>query len=333
MNAVLRSLSLFASQNAGRLANATVLLLLSLLVGLNLLGTSLDRQAYLWQYQRVEDQGFLELATGLDPLYFLALKLASLAGLPFEWITFAIALASLGLVKAAVERLEINHFAFFGLWASHVLWLHNYTQIRIALAIALVLFAIFRLGRARWPVFVIAFAIHAAVAIPIAIWVISRLPKRALAALGVVAAAVLVKVATDFEGVFTTLTKFVPDIGERALLYVDLRDFDVFSEQNLLAVMPLMQSAMVIYILVRSRVIDTVAMLGSIGPVFFYAFSFLPVLAFRSYEMFIPFFLVYLAMYVNRSPLLIGVATLYGLVGLRQIFFTASPVVPVMFGP
>jgi hypothetical protein len=49
--------------------------------------------------------------------------------------------------------------------------------------------------------------------------------------------------------------------------------------------------------------------------------------------MFIPFFLVYLAMYVNRSPLLIGVATLYGLVGLRQIFFTASPVVPVMFGP
>jgi len=333
MSSLVRSLGAYAAQRADALFKVTVLSLLSLLIGLNLLGDSLDRRAYLWQYQKTEDQGFLELISGLDPLYYVSLKLAWLGGIPFEWITIAIALASLWAIHAAVSQLTISHGAFYALWASHVLWLHNYTQIRIGLALALVILAIYRLERGKWWVFGIAVGVHAAVVIPIGVWLAAKLPPRVLAVAAAVAAAVMFQLITDFEGVFNTLTTVVPDIAQRALLYVDLRDFDIFSEQNLLALMPMLQSAMGLYILTRTRQLDATALLGLVGPVFFYGFSFLPVLAIRTYEMFIPFFLIYLALHVQRSPLLIGLATIYGLIGLRQIFFSASPVISLGFSP
>jgi len=333
MSSLVRSVGAYAAQRADALFKVTVLSLLSLLIGLNLLGDSLDRRAYLWQYQKTEDQGFLELISGLDPLYYVSLKLAWLGGIPFEWITIAIALASLWAIHAAVSQLTISHGAFYALWASHVLWLHNYTQIRIGLALALVILAIYRLERGKWWVFGIAVGVHAAVVIPIGVWLAAKLPPRVLAVAAAVAAAVMFQLITDFEGVFNTLTTVVPDIAQRALLYVDLRDFDIFSEQNLLALMPMLQSAMGLYILTRTRQLDATALLGLVGPVFFYGFSFLPVLAIRTYEMFIPFFLIYLALHVQRSPLLIGLATIYGLIGLRQIFFSASPVISLGFSP
>ncbi len=327
MNSTLRSLGAYAGQRADKIFGFVSLLLLSLLVGLNLLGDSLDRRAYLWQFQKTEDQTFLELLSGLDPLYYVSLKLAWLAGIPFEWITISIALASLLAIHAAVSQLSISHGAFYALWASHVLWLHNYTQIRIALALALVIWGIHRLERGKWWVFAIAAGIHAAVVIPIGIWLAARLPPKILAGAAAVAAVVMFTLITDFEGVFEVLTTFVPDIAQRALLYVDLRDFDVFSDQNLFALMPMLQSIMGLYILSRTRELDATALLGIVGPVFFYGFSFLPVLAIRTYEMFIPFFLIYLSTHVKRSPLLTLLAIAYGLIGLRQIFFSASPVI------
>ena len=333
MSSLVRSVGAYAAQRADALFKVTVISLLSLLIGLNLLGDSLDRRAYLWQYQKTEDQGFLELISGLDPLYYVSLKLAWLGGIPFEWITIAIALASLWAIHAAVSQLTISHGAFYALWASHVLWLHNYTQIRIGLALALVILAIYRLERGKWWVFGIAVGVHAAVVIPIGVWLAAKLPPRVLAVAAAVAAAVMFQLITDFEGLFNTLTTVVPDIAQRALLYVDLRDFDIFSEQNLLALMPMLQSAMGLYILTRTRQLDATALLGLVGPVFFYGFSFLPVLAIRTYEMFIPFFLIYLALHVQRSPLLIGLATIYGLIGLRQIFFSSSPVISLGFSP
>jgi hypothetical protein len=333
MSSLVRSLGAYAAQRADALFKVTLLSLLSLLIGLNLLGDSLDRRAYLWQYQKTEDQGFLELISGLDPLYYVSLKLAWLGGIPFEWITIAIALASLWAIHAAVSQLTVSHGAFYALWASHVLWLHNYTQMRIGLALALVILAIYRLERGKWWVFGIAVGVHAAVVIPIGVWLAAKLPPRVLAVAAAVAAAVMFQLITDFEGVFNTLTTVMPDIAQRALLYVDLRDFDIFSEQNLLALMPMLQSAMGLYILTRTRRLDATALLGLVGPVFFYGFSFLPVLAIRTYEMFIPFFLIHLALHVQRSPLLMGLATIYGLIGLRQIFFSASPVISLGFSP
>lgn len=322
-------------RNYRAIAGLFLLIGASLVIGLNLLGDSPDRQAYEWQFDAVRNRYLSEVFSEIDPLYFLIIKAASLSSVSFDTVTFVFAFCSLGLLHIAVASQKgINLPIFYILYASCILWLHNYTQIRIALAISLILFAILRGGRLAIPAFFAAISVHAAAAVPVVAWIgaslASRLPPKGLMALGLGAAAIIIQVATGFDGILSGLLGLAPNIAAKALLYVDLRDLEIFSEQNIFAFMPLLQLGIASYITGRTRKVDTFAILGFLGPICFYVFSFLPILAIRTYEMFIPFFLVYLARYVTRSRLLLAGSAIYVAAGVRQIFFISPPIVPLL---
>ena len=66
---------------------------------------------------------------------------------------------------------------------------------------------------------------------------------------------------------------------------------------------------------------------SAVGFASFYVLSSLPVLAFRTYELFMPFFVILLSRLWRDSILIKGVILVWILLGLRSAFFTADSVV------
>ncbi|WP_119354254.1 EpsG family protein [Azohydromonas sediminis] len=283
--------------------------------GFGLLGPSVDLENYRMLFDWVAETDFAELALGSDPGYLVLSRLAYLTGLGFQGLLFAIALATCAAKATMLWRLPTDRAVLVGLYASYLFWLHEYTQIRIALALGLVMLGIYVVRRGRWLLFIAAVTLHASALAVVLLYAATRSPRRAL--LG----AFLVLAALYFIG---ALDGLILNIATRVAFYSYYRDAGEFDQLNIFSLMPMAQGLMILLALhhrdrlpEHGRMELTFAVVGLLS---FYGLSFLPVLAFRTYELFIPFFLILVSRLWRYSVGIRLLGLIYIALGLRASF-------------
>lgn len=122
----------------------TVLLLLTLMVGLRPVGVDCDSKTYVGYYDSV-DVGVVEL---LEPSFSMISGFARFFGTP-QLIFIVYALLAIPLKGYALSKMSSCWFLSLSIWMNNYFILHECTQIRTAVAAAIFLYALYDLANGR----------------------------------------------------------------------------------------------------------------------------------------------------------------------------------------
>ncbi|UCH36067.1 MAG: EpsG family protein [Armatimonadota bacterium] len=292
----------------------------AVVAGFALLGPSVDFENYRMLFEWVTETDLAELALGSDPGYLVLSRIAYVSGLGFHGLMFAVALMTCAAKTTVLWRLQTDRTVLVAMYASYLFWLHEYTQIRIALALGLIMLGIYVARRSQWVLFIAAVTLHASAIAVILLYVAVRFPGRAT--LG----ALIGLPALYVTGV---LDDFILDIATRVAYYTHLWDLGEFDRLNIFSLMPIAQGLMILLALRHRERLTYFGRMelvfAAVGLLSFYTLSFLPVLAFRTYELFIPFFLVLVSRVWPHSLGVRLLVPVYVLLGLRLSFDGNDP--------
>jgi hypothetical protein len=292
------------------------------LAGIKPLGFSADLENYRSMFELSVQTEWSALTELSDLGYHAFAKLSVLLGLDFAGFTLWLAIATCSLKARVLGRLDTDRTLLLLLYFSYLFWLHEYTQIRLGLAMGFVLLALYVPTRANALLYALAVLTHASTAVIVALHFAFRRPRAAAAM--IVASIVILLVSGLAETV-------VASLASRALVFVDLFDLGVFTELNILSSMPAVQTGILVALLPRLRSLSLAAreeyMMASVGIIAFYGLSFLPALAFRFNELLMPFLLVLISRTWRQSPTVALGALLYILSGLRTSFFSSGSLI------
>lgn len=300
-----------------------VLLLLlasaSVLAGLKPLGISRDLDNYRVVFEWAIQADWSELLAANDPLYHAASRLIWMMGGGFTTFMLVIAFATCIAKAVAFKELDADRGVLLLLYFSYLFWLHEYTQVRLALGLGLVLFGMYRPSRSSWILFIVAALVHGSTLLIVALHM-ARNYRRA-ATLTIVICLMLVFMTGYAEDAYLIVIT-------RVTVHLDLLDAGEVAEINLFSLLPLIQGAI---LLASIRHLAKLPAMGHeefgiscLGFASFYALSFVPVLAFRVHELLIPFFLIYVSRVWRHSKLVQLGGVLYVLVGIRTTFLSAD---------
>lgn len=292
-----------------------LLLLATFTVGLQLLGPSRDWATYESLFEWARTTQWSDGLVERNPIYYGGMHLAAKADLNFS--SFLLIVAGLGLaLKARVaSRLDTHLPALLLLYFSYIFWLHDYTQTRLALAMGLLLTGMYSESRWRWLWYALAASVHETVLIVVLVRWIAGHTRIALGL------AILLTPVVRPEWVRSTILS-------RVDLYLDLLNSGNFDTLNPFSLMPIIQ---LLTLLVSVRTIrkspppfQMEALLSLAGLIAFYSLAFIPVLAFRTYELFMPFFLILVSRLWMKSKrvCLLGLALVA--LGFRTTFFSVD---------
>lgn len=305
----------------GRFLLVIVIIVGSLIAGLKLAGPAPDYRNYQSQYliDSISPLSFIWQAS--DPLYHTISHFSAVIGLRFETFVALLAAATCTLKAISFSRTDGNRLVLLVLYGSYLFWLHDYVQIRIALALAIGLYGIYSETKLRYLFFLIAALIHSSFVMIIVAYILifvgTRRPVIAVIA-GLVFAAVLFS-----QDIFTQTLQRVNE-------YQDLTAQGKFNEINIFSLMPIVMLASLIVALLNFRRLEgryQELIFAAIGLVSFYGLSGTPVFAFRMMELFMPFYLVLMSRLWPSSNMIKILAVIYAVIGLRAVFFSMDPLI------
>lgn len=302
------------------------------LLGLNIFGPSRDRLAYEIFFWETASQSVTDIFSRRDPFFFLVMSFFSYMDLSFSLFMVCLSIITIYLTLLSAVKSATWLPMFIALWCSHTLWLHTYTQVRIALSLALALSAIYIIRRRKYILFGLAFLSHSSILSVISVQFLSQVNYFKRYLIGPLSIAALVGFSAISLTISISVIQWLSPVSAAALqTYITLAGEGQLRSVNMLAVMPMVQLSCTIYIstfwkeaLERHTGEISIAILGvSI----YYLFSHVPVLAIRGYEMTIPFFLLLLARYAKHSYILLIIAFGYMAVGVRGVFWGSYPII------
>ena len=296
-----------------------LLVLASVLAGLKPLGISRDLDNYQVVFEWAVQADWSELLAANDPLYHAASRLIWMMGGGFTTFMLVIAFATCTAKAAAFEGLDADRGVLLLMYFSYLFWLHEYTQVRLALALGLVLFAMYRPSRFSWMVFIVAALVHGSTLLIVALHMAKHYQRAAVLTI-VICLALLFLTGYAEDAYLIAIT--------RVTVHLDLLDAGEVAEINIFSLLPLIQG---VILLASVRHLSKLPAMGReefgiscLGFASFYALSFVPVLAFRVHELLIPFFLVLVSRVWRHSKLVQLGGILYILVGIRTTFLSAD---------
>jgi hypothetical protein len=303
-------------------AGALLLTLACVLAGLKPLGISVDLENYRVMFETAVQANWLELMETSDPAYSAITKLSALLGFDFAGFAMLLAIATCLLKAKAAARIDTDRLMLLLLYFSYLFWLHEYTQIRLGLALGFVLMALYAPTRANALLYVLAVLTHASTAVIIALHFAFHRPRTA--ALLLVMSIMMLLVSEPAQTAIATL-------ATRVTVFADGLDMGIFTELNIFSSMPAVQAGVLVALLPRLRTLSPAAreeyMMSSVSVLAFYGLSFIPALAFRFNELLMPFLLVLISRTWRQSPTVAIGALLYILSGLRTSFFSADSLI------
>lgn len=304
-----------------RLAVIGIIIIGTIIAGFRLAGPAPDYRNYEAQYLIDSVSPFSFIWQAGDPLYHSVSRIVALLGARFELFVLILAAVTCSLKTLALSRTDGNRLVLLLMYVSYLFWLHDYVQIRIALALACGLYSIYTNTRFRYLFFLVATLIHSSFIIIVVSYLLIFVgTKRPIIATisGLVFAAVLLTQN------LTTL--ILQRVGE----YQDLTTQGKFNEINIFSLMPIVMLASLVVAgfnikSLRGKYQELI--LAGVGLVSFYALSSTPVFAFRMMELFMPFYLVLMSRLWGTSNLIKALALSYCVIGLRAVFFSMDPLI------
>lgn len=289
------------------------------LAGFKPVGISRDLDNYRGLFEWAAQADWHELLAANDPIYHVASRLVWMLGGGFTTFMLVIALTTCAAKATVLRGLDAERGVLVLLYFSYLFWLHEYTQIRLALALGLVMLAIYRPSRVSWILYVVAVLVHGSTVLIVALHMAIHHRRAAI-----------ISIATSFAALLLTshAEDFYLALISRVSVYIDLLDIGEFTKINIFSLMPLLQGVILIVSIRHLSKLPLIAqeefIVSCVGFASFYLLSFLPVLAFRTHELLIPFFLIFISRMWRHSRLVKLGSIMYMLVGIRITFFSAD---------
>ncbi|GAA3596494.1 hypothetical protein GCM10023078_24760 [Gibbsiella greigii] len=259
---------------------------------------------------------------GVDPLFVSFMRPFTSIYNGFNVFLLVCAFITLTIKITALKNSTDNFFILMLLYGSYLLFLHDYTQIRIALAMAFVAFGIYcNKSRTSMSIF---FCIGALVHLTTILIIITFLIYRRF----------------GYKKFFWVVlfSFFLPLIvfsgvihNARLETYIELAKYkEQYFEANFFASQPILQIIGIMYIYVNSKLRKYICTyeycFSMLGVVLFYSFSSVPVLSFRLFEMTMFFYIILLSRLFFISNFIKIICLLYLLVGVKNLFYGASAI-------
>lgn len=254
---------------------------------------------------------------GMDPLFIILMKPFTGIDNGFSIFTIVCAYLTLTLKMSALRNSTENFLILFILYSSYLLCLHDYVQIRISLALALMAFSIYSTDSKylRFLFFLLAIFIHLTSVFVVVTYIAYQL-------LGFRRFILL----TFFSVLFPSLLSMGVISNARLSTYVELAsNKEKYYQINIFSSQPILQIIGILAISLNKNLRQFMKTyefsMSVLGVLLFYAFSAVPVLSFRLFELTMFFYTILLSRCFKRSILMILISFLYILVGLKNMFF------------
>lgn len=101
-----------------------------------------------------------EIVDIFDPGYQFMMSLSRSVGLPFEVFLLSIGIINLFLIRYICSKLSVNYGLVLAIFALHLFIVRDFTQLRVSLAINLVMSAYFMTKGYRYIVYILGISIH-----------------------------------------------------------------------------------------------------------------------------------------------------------------------------
>lgn len=277
-----------------------------------------DEGVYLNYFERVQDVSYLQIFfENLDPFFLFLNKFFS--GGAFLVFTTVLSVFTL-LLKFLFVKNKYNCCWgwFVVLYCSYLLWLHDYVQIRVALALAffLVGWFVFDNKLIKCLMMILACATHASILVLLTFFIAHRY------------------LGTTKILIFSFLSMFFISgflfSGQTGLYkidnYISLLRVGTFDKINMFAMMPMLQLVVILIIIsfkrYRKLYFHRVEFAASVQSViFFYFFLKVPVFAYRFSELFLVFFIIVLSEFASKNNIAKLIYFLFFILGLKTSFW------------
>ena len=293
----------------------------SLISGFKLAGPAPDYRNYQSQYLIDSISPLSFIWQGSDPLYHTISHFAAVIGFRFETFVALLAACTCALKAVSFSKTDGNRLVLLAMYSCYLFWLHDYVQIRIALALSIGLYGIYTETKFRYVFLSIAALIHSSFVIIIVAYILifvgTRRPFVAVIAVLIFSSAIF------SQDIFTQSLQRVNE-------YQDLTAQGKFNEINIFSLMPIVMIASLAFAVINFRRLEgryQELIFSAIGLVSFYALSGTPVFAFRMMELFMPFYLVLMSRLWPSSNVIKILAVIYAVIGLRAVFFSIDPLI------
>ncbi|MCF6652488.1 EpsG family protein [Raoultella ornithinolytica] len=255
-----------------------------------------------------------------DPFFVILNKPFTWLEDGFEIFLFTSSLVTLTLKFLAFKKSTDNFIILLMLYSSYLLCLHDYIQIRIALSLSIMLFAIYYINNKvlKYILFAAGTFIHLSVGIIVMVYVFDKIFKenRIYFFLFVII------------GVFFTQLISLGIIGgHRAELYAELaRNKISYYDMNVFTTLPILQSIGLLYMFFKykHKALIFEFYISLFGVIIFYLLHTIPVIASRTFDITMLFYLILLSRYFTCDRFIKIVSILMFFVGIKKLFYSDS---------
>ncbi len=307
--------------------------LLALFCGVSLFGESQDYNNYYIIFNQSSFSDFFYWSFTYEPFFYLINTLFNSSGFPFIFFYIFVIFLAVILKMFIFSKLTKNYKSLLLLlvfYFSYLFWLHDYTQIRLALALSFLLIMFYSDRRSNWIYGLLAVFTHASVLVVLVLWYFA---KNLWFRVALISTFALLMGAVIYSGGLVEHLLSIQNPESFPFLY-KLTDYAYlfkmggYAELNIWSPAPFFQS---LILLLTYRLVDedcfSEYFLSVVGVSFFYSLSEIPVLAVRFYELFIIFFLIFIVKIWPRLGILKVLIPFYCIIGLRSVFFSSSPII------
>ncbi|MEC5317849.1 EpsG family protein [Brenneria populi subsp. brevivirga] len=294
------------------------------LVGYKDLDNWIDNPTYQNYFFLAQYNNVIEIIkNGVDPLFLMLMRPFTVIKDGYGLFLLICAYVTLNLKFIGLRRSTNNFPILLVLYASYLLCLHDYVQIRIALSMAFVTLGIYlsKTKKSLFIFFIVAILVHVT-----SLFVI--LPFLFYKKFGAKSCVLLIAFSFFLPMLFFSgLIK-----NARLETYIELAKYkEQYATANVFASQPILQMFGLIYIYINSKLRKYTTqyeyIFSVLGVLCFYLFIQVPVLSFRLFELTMFFYIIILSRLFFSSKVIMLICLLYVFVGLKNMFYGTSALI------
>jgi hypothetical protein len=292
------------------------------LLGLKNAGYWQDREVYDWYYTIAVNSEYGDIFTLNDPLFYLIIKIWDDNGFTEECLWIFLSAISLPLTVVSLVKVAQNKVVLFGTYFCFVIWVQLYTQVRMALALSLLLFGYYIAKNNKLLLaflLIIACLIHISMLILVVpALVLAKIEfKRKSIAFWAISISLLVLI-------FSRLILPIFPV-DKVVVYYELLSAGQYTRINIFSALPAIQLFTLLYIVYKKDLEGTLQTLefkiSLLGTLSFYALSAVPVFSVRVNELCSIFFIIILTNNYQRNLIFSLLWIVYVAFSLKSTYF------------
>ncbi len=274
-----------------------------------------DYFVYLKYFDDAKNNIFYILTNVQDPLFVILMHPFASVNNGFDVFLFSCAFITLSLKLFSIRRATEHFGVFIILYSAYLLCLHDYIQIRVALALAFFIFALYGVSNKvkKNIVFVIALFCHLSIIVPMLIYYACNSKVIGYKKVILLAPSIIL---------FSFLIQRGAIFIDRVNQYLELQKDGIGIDINIFSTLPLVQLVTILIIIFSKKYENHKNtyefVMAYVGVIIFYSTLSIPAVALRCFEISNVFFIVLLSRLLFKSYYFMLIFFIYIVIGIKN---------------